>query len=80
MNFSKWIDTLLDEKGIDSEERIEVEGPSGTNSIPVGMLVDMMKSAPKHERDAIKTMIVRIDFVNGNILDYFRHLAQAVAQ
>ena len=83
MTFAKWIDTLVDEKGIDREERIEVEGPSGLNSIPVACLLDAMKQAPKSEQAGIKRMIVRIDFVAPGpkpILDYFRHLAQAIAQ
>ena len=79
MTFSKWIDTFLSEKGIDGEHALTVTGPSGENSIPVACLVEMMKSAPKHEQQGIKTMIVKIDFRNGDVLDYFRHLARAVA-
>lgn len=79
MTFNKWLDTFLSEKGIDGEQVLNVEGPSGANSIPVACLVDMMKQAPRHEQQGIKTMIVRIDFRNGDVLDYFRHLARAVA-
>jgi hypothetical protein len=79
MTFTKWINTFIAEKGIDRESRLEVEGPSGTNSIPVGILIDAMVSAPGHEQAGIKTMVVRIDFVNGDVLHYFTHLAQALA-
>lgn len=79
MKFSKWLDAFLSEKGIDGEQVLTVEGPSGENHIPVACLVEMMKQAPRHEQEGIKTMIVKIDFRNGNVLDYFRHLAQAVA-
>ena len=78
--FARWIDTFLQEKEIDLESILEVPGPSGTNWIPVGALVEMMKGAPKHEQQGIKSMIVRIDFANGDVLDYFKHLAQAVAR
>ena len=83
MTFNTYIDTFLSEKGIDSEELIEAEGPSGLNSIPVGCLVEMMKAAPKHEQRGIRSMLVRIDFAAPGpkpVLDYFAHLAQAVAQ
>lgn len=80
MNFRTWINTFINEKGIDRETMIEAEGPSGTNFIPVGCLVDCMIGAPKHERDGIKRMIVMIDFKNGNVMHYFKHLAQAIAQ
>jgi hypothetical protein len=77
--FAKWLDTFLDEKGIDLETTLAVAGPSGENLIPVGCLVDLMKTAPAHEQRGIRDMIVRIDFRNGDVLDYFRHLAKAVA-
>jgi hypothetical protein len=80
MRFSTWLDTFVDEKGIDREQTLEVAGPSGTNYIPVQCLIDTMKRAPVTEQTGIKNMIVRIDFVNGDVLDYFRHLAQAIAR
>lgn len=61
------------------EQILEVEGVSGTNWIPVGVLVDAMKATTTTEQAAIKRMIVRIDFVNGDVLHYFRHLAKAIA-
>lgn len=79
MNFNTWIDTLVAEKGIDTEQRFEVEGPSGANSFEYGMIIDAIKQAPKHERDQIKTTLVKIDFANGDICHFFRHLAQALA-
>lgn len=79
MTFDKWIDTFVSEKGIDPEQVLTAEGPSGANSIPVQCLIDLMKQAPRHEQTAIKTTIVKIDFRNGDVLDYFRHLAKAVA-
>lgn len=79
MTFNQWLDTFINEKGIDLEQLLEVNGPSGLNLIPVGALVDAIKDAPATERAAIKDMIVRIDFANGDVLPYFQHLAQAIA-
>lgn len=79
MRFEKWLDVFLSEKGIDLEHRFLVDGPSGENSIPVACLVDAIKAAPKHERDGIKGMMVRLDFVNAPILPYLAHLAKAIA-
>lgn len=78
--FARWLDTFLDEKGIDSEELVEAEGPSGTNIIPVGCLVELMKTAPEHEQRGLKDTMVRIDFVNGDVRRYLTHLAKAVAR
>lgn len=80
MTFDKWIDTFIEEKGIDLEQVLEVEGKEwGTNYIPVEVVVDAMKHTTKREQDAIKDMIVRIDFRNGDVLHYFKHLAGAIA-
>lgn len=79
MSFNTYIDNLISEKGIDLEAVIEVEGDMGANQIPVGVLVDAMKSAPAHEQAGIRDMLVRIDFKNGDVMDYFRHLAKAIA-
>lgn len=75
----KWLETLLDEKGIDRKTYLEVEGNSGLNIIPVQVMVDAIAAAPTHERKAIKNNLIRIDFCNGNVLDYIQHLAQAIA-
>lgn len=80
MKFNRWIDTFIAEKGIDTEERFEVEGPSGPNSIPVGCIVDAIKSAPPHEQRAIRDMLVKIDFHNAPVRPYLNHLAKALAQ
>ena len=79
MKFEKWLDIFIDEKGFDLEYRVELDGQSGVNSIPLGCVVDAMKKAPKDEQNSIKTTLVKIDFANGDCLDYFRHLAQALS-
>lgn len=81
MNFATWLNTFVDEKGIDREAVIEAEGPRyGTNWIPVECLLQAIIQAPRHEQDAIKNMLVKIDFHNGDVMHYFKHLAQAIAR
>lgn len=82
MTFNKWIDTFLSEKGIDPEDTVIAQGEFGDNIIPVECLVDLMKQAPASEKDGIKRMLVKIDFVAPGkkpVLDYLAHLARAVA-
>lgn len=79
MNFNKWLDTLIEEKGYDTDEILEVSGPSGTNLIPLECLIAAIKEAPVVERKDIHAMLVHIDFVNGDCLGYLQHLAQAIA-
>lgn len=79
MTFAAWFDTFVAEKGIDTEATLIVKGPSGDNFIPVQCLLDAIKAAPRHEQHGIMTMLIKIDFQNRSVLDYFKHLAQAIA-
>ena len=78
-NFASWLETFLSEKGIDGETVLAVEGPSGPNFIPVDCLVAAIIGAPANEQAGIKSTIVKIDFINGDVLHFFRHLARAIA-
>lgn len=77
--FSKWLNTLIDEKGIDLEQTFEFDFNGEYNLMPYGVVVEAIHNAPRHEQEAIKTMLVKIDFVNGDVRHYFRHLAVALA-
>ncbi len=78
-DFKDWLDTFLDEKKIDLDHGFSVPGKSGNNHMTYGVVVDHIKAAPKHEQDAIKNTIVKIDLHNGDVTHYLRHLAQAIA-
>jgi len=78
MNFTQWFETFLDEKGL-AYRQWELTGPGGfTHIIDSEVVIEAIKTAPKHEQKAIKKTIVKIDFLNGDVLDYFKHLAQAL--
>ena len=79
MTFNKWLDTLLDEKRIDTQATLTVEGQLGTNYIPVACLVEAIKATSANERAAIKRTLVRLDFMHQPILPYLAHLARAIA-
>lgn len=76
-----WLMRFLDEKGVDLEEVFEIEsnGPFGNNFIPLGCVVEAILSAPANEQKGIKSMLVKLDFMNKNVVDYFKHLAKAIA-
>ncbi|MBM4574833.1 hypothetical protein GS896_27635 [Rhodococcus hoagii] len=80
MSFNTWIDTLVDEKGYDLEHRFEVPGNNGVNSIPLGCVIDGCKQTTADEQAKIKTALVNLDFRGGDPLDYFAHLAKAIAR
>ena len=74
-----YINNLISEKGLDLETRIEVEGQSGTNSIPLQFVIDGIIATNEQEQQQIRNTLVKIDFHNGDIMHFFKHLAQALA-
>ena len=78
-SFSKWLDTFLEEKGIDREYSFTIEGASGPNLMSYEIIIEHMKITGPQEQAALKDMLVKIDFHNASVTDYLRHLAQAIA-
>lgn len=77
--FSKWLDTLIEEKGIDLDERFEVQGDSGVNYMTLENVIEQMKVANAVEQMMIHNRLVRMDFYNQPIVPFLKHLAQAIA-
>jgi hypothetical protein len=78
MIFDKWIDTLIEEKGIDTIATVyEIESElSGLNLVPLAVVVESLKTLPSDLKAKIKDTLVKIDFRNGDVHHYFKHLAQ----
>lgn len=77
--FIRWLNTFNSEKGLDLEESIEVEGPSGINIMPLGVVIEGIKRACLKEQLKIHQTLVRLDFKNGDIIHFYTHLAKAIA-
>lgn len=78
-SFQRWLDRFLDEKEIDLDTSIEVEGPSGVNVLSYADVVHAMKVTTAAEQKSLKTLLVKADFVNHDIRKVLAHLAQAIA-
>lgn len=79
-SFNKWLDTFIEEKGISLEDTFSLEGDENFHIFEVGNVIENIKIAPPEEQAQIKDMLVKIDFNNGSVLDYLRHLAQALVK
>ncbi|GAB36182.1 hypothetical protein [Gordonia otitidis] len=78
--FASWIDTFLEEKGIDPQHVFTVAGPSNLeNIIPVGVVIEHAKIASPGEQATIKDTLVQIDFRDGDVLHYLEFLATGIA-
>lgn len=76
--FITWLDTFLEEKQLPYESW-EIEADSGLHLIDTEVVVESIKNAPIQEQEKIKNVIVKIDFANGNVNHFFKHLAGALA-
>lgn len=50
------------------------------HSIPNEVVVEHIAIAPRHEQEAIKKMLRKLDFHNADINHYLKHLAEAIAK
>ena len=75
--------TFIEEKGLSLDHTFEVAGPEnslyGTNYIPLASIVEFIDQLNKDIQNKIKSTIVKIDFHNGDVMDYFKFLAKGMA-
>ena len=76
--FKKWFTTFIEEKNIDLDLHFDFDTPDGFHVMPYSMVTNAILAAHPSEQAAIKNTIVKIDFANGDVCHYFRHLAQAL--
>ena len=77
-----YLETLVEEKGLDLEATIiEVEGENwGLNIIPLGAIVDFILTSGEANQKAVKNTLVKIDFANGDVMHFFKHVASFMAK
>jgi hypothetical protein len=80
--FNEWLGTFISEKKLNIEATVfEVEGEEwGLNIIPCEVVLEHIRMASPDIQAKIKDELVRIDFLNGNVMDYFRWLANPLAR
>ena len=79
VTFALWLGNFIDQKQFDTDMPFEVEGPNGMNQMDYNVVMQAILDTNLNEQEGIKATLVKIDFMNGDIGHYFRHLAQALA-
>jgi hypothetical protein len=69
-----YLTTLIEEKGCRVTDTIEISGHIG---LTYEMLIDFIVSMPDYHK-TIRTTLVKIDFLNGNVFHYLHHLAEGM--
>lgn len=76
---SHYLQTFFQEKDL-TECIYDVTAPDGTaHMIPTSVVIEAISSAPATEQDQIAAIVRRLDFVNGDLHHFLRHLATALA-
>jgi hypothetical protein len=62
------------------DQTYEITAPDGMlHLIPTGCVIEAIMAAPAREQDGIASILRRIDFANGDVHHFLRHLAQPLA-
>lgn len=72
----KYLKTLINEKGIDLDTEIKIDGHFG---LTYEMLVDYIHSATEYHAQVRKTLVI-IDFKNGDVFHYLDYLAKGMIE
>ena len=82
MNISNYLSNLINEKAnISMDTIIEVEGPEfGTNFIPLECVVEYILSSGGANQKAVMNTLTKIDFMGGDVLHFFKHVAGFMAK
>lgn len=75
--FQKWLETFLDEKGVDMSHSFTVDHRGTCHIVEMEFLKEVILKASKQEQSQIKDKIVYIDFKNGDVMHFFNFLAGA---
>jgi hypothetical protein len=76
-----YLNTLIEEKGLSLDTVIEAEGKEwGTNFIPLSVVVDFLSTSSESTQAKAKANLVKIDFHNGDVMHFFKYVAQFLAQ
>jgi len=76
--FKNWIDTFIEEKDLPMNEIITINNNGTLHIMSYQTVYEYMLIANDKEQKEIKDMIVHIDFMNMDILDYFKHLGKCL--
>ena len=69
-----YLTTLIEEKGRRITDTIEINGHIG---LTYEMLIEFIESMPDYHKE-IRTMLVQIDVLNGDVFHYLNHLAEGM--
>tara|TARA_R100001460_G_scaffold33840_2_gene66065 strand:- start:345 stop:647 length:303 start_codon:yes stop_codon:yes gene_type:complete len=77
-SFNKWIDTFVEEKDLDINFTFEIEKNEELHLIELSNVISYIKGVDLKTKNKIKSTFVKIDFLNGDVYDFFKYLAKGI--
>ena len=74
-NMKNYLTTLIEEKGTSVKNEIAIQGHFG---LTWEMLIDYIESTDSKTKAQIKTTLVKIDFLNGDIFHFLSYCANGM--
>jgi len=77
--FTKWLDTFLEEKGIDLDTFINIQSENKISMVQYANIVEFIKNnTSKETQEVIKNTLVKIDFANASVEKYLQWLGEKI--
>jgi len=71
----KYLENLIEEKGLDLDQPFEVDGAI---SLTLEVVIEAILNSTKAEQEKIRKTLIQIDFTGGNVMHYFNFLAHSI--
>lgn len=79
MNASTYFRRFFDEKDIDPDQTFELDLGDEWHLMTYGVVIEAIKQTRGSEADQIADMLRRIDYANGDVRHFLRHLGMGLA-
>lgn len=80
MTFKDWFNTFIDEKELNREHVFKIKHEGTLHLMEFENLVDSILALPAEYQKKIKDKIVKIDFINGDVLHYLKYVAEGLVK
>lgn len=77
--FTAWLDTFVEEKGLDLEGSFELMDVNDTwHLLNYGVVIEFIKGLEDEIQVKVKNTLVQIDYKNGDITHFLRFMAEGM--
>ena len=80
MKFNEWLDVFIKEKVIDLDESFILDCEYYHTNIYYRTVINTIKRLSKDDKKELKKLLVKLDFLNGDVKKFLRDFSEAYNQ